>query len=317
MFTDHEKMVMSLQKRSNRLCKLGFSDLTLIVGCSIKFIDSDITLRNILLCCQDFNAILCDDVYKQSLTRTDQHRVDRKRKTLWCKILKIDPSFVQSEFQAYQRQAETELPLKIRNEIDQDIQRSFRFTDGIDDVNLRKILYTYAVVNPELDYCQGMNFIAGFLYLFLGDEALAFNIMRHIIDIFELSTLFNTELKILKLNFYRLDRLISMLLPDLHSHLKEESVNSSYFSSSYFITLFTQVMQHQPSKENMWKLLRIWDYFIIVSIIRKLSKLNYFLFLQDGWKAIFKASIMILRDHEEELLDMPFEILLSQMPNIQ
>lgn len=144
-----------------------------------------------------------------------------------------------------------------------------------------------------------MNFIAGFLYLFLGDEALAFNIMRHIIDIFELSTLFNTELKILKLNFYRLDRLISMLLPDLHSHLKEESVNSSYFSSSYFITLFTQVMQHQPSKENMWKLLRIWDYFII-----------------DGWKAIFKASIMILRDHEEELLDMPFEILLSQMPNI-
>ena len=41
MFTEHETLVMSLQKRSNRLCKLGFSDLTLIVGCSIKFIDSD------------------------------------------------------------------------------------------------------------------------------------------------------------------------------------------------------------------------------------------------------------------------------------
>ena len=110
-----------------------------------------------------------------------------------------------------------------------------------------------------------MNFIAGFLYLFLGDEALAFAVMRQIIQVFELSTLFNTELPMLKLNFYRLDRLISILLPDLHGHLKEESVNSSYFSSSYFITLFTQTMQHQPSSENMWKLLRIWDYFIIVS----------------------------------------------------
>ena len=146
------------------------------------------------------------------------------------------------------------------------MHRSFRTTEGVTDQNLRKILFTYAVVNPELDYCQGMNFIAGFLYLFLGDEALAFAVMRQVINLFELSTLFNTALPMLKMNFYRLDRLIALLLPDLHGHLKDEAVNSSYFSSSYFITLFTQTMQHQPSDEHMWKLLRIWDYFIIVSI---------------------------------------------------
>ena len=89
-----------------------------------------------------------------------------------------------------------------------------------------------------------MNFIAGFLYLFLQDEALSFAVLREIINQFNLSTLFNTELPMLKLNFYRLDRLISILLPDLYSHFKEESVNSSYFSSSYFITLFTQMMQY-------------------------------------------------------------------------
>lgn len=55
---------MSLQKRSNRLCKLGYSDLTLIVGCSIKFIDSDETLRNILLLSRDFDEILSSEVYK-------------------------------------------------------------------------------------------------------------------------------------------------------------------------------------------------------------------------------------------------------------
>lgn len=64
MFTEHEQLVMSLQKRSNRLCKHGFSDVTLIVGCSIKFIDSDLTLRNLLLVSTNFHEILRNSVYK-------------------------------------------------------------------------------------------------------------------------------------------------------------------------------------------------------------------------------------------------------------
>ena len=103
MFTDHEVLVQSLQKRSNRLCKLGFSDMTLIVGCSIKYIDSDITLRNILVVSKDFNDILIQEVLKQSLLRTDQHRIQRKRKTLWLKLLKIDPQYIIPEFQVYQQ----------------------------------------------------------------------------------------------------------------------------------------------------------------------------------------------------------------------
>ena len=50
----------------------------------------------------------------------------------------------------------------------------------------------------------------------------------------------------------------------------------------------------------MWKLLRIWDYFII-----------------DGWKSIFKTAVLILQDYEEQLLEMSFEHMLSQMPNMQ
>ena len=65
--------------------------MTLIMGCSIKFIDSDKTLTNVLQVSKDFNDILKAEVYKQSLLRTDQHRIDKKRKTLWLKILKIEP----------------------------------------------------------------------------------------------------------------------------------------------------------------------------------------------------------------------------------
>jgi len=76
-------------------------------------------------------------------------------------------------------------------------------------------------VNPSLNYCQGMNFIAGFLYLSLGkEEALAFAVMREIIERYAMTHLFNTELPMLKLMFYQLDRLISINLPDLHNHFK-------------------------------------------------------------------------------------------------
>ena len=49
----------------------------------------------------------------------------------------------------------------------------------------------------------------------------------------------------------------------------------------------------------MWKLQRIWDYFIVF-----------------GWKAIFKTSILILQEFEESLLDMTFEMMLTQIQHL-
>jgi hypothetical protein len=83
------------------------------------------------------------------------------------------------------------------------VLRSFNSLKDISQETLKKILKTYAIVNPSLDYCQGMNFIAGFLYLSLDkDEALAFAVMREIIERYAMSNLFNIELPMLKLMFY-------------------------------------------------------------------------------------------------------------------
>ena len=89
-----------------------------------------------------------------------------------------------------------------------------------------------------------MNFISGFLFLaFDGSESMAFAVLKAVIARYRMHELFNTELPMLKLHFYELDRLIAILLPDLHTHFKDETINSSYYSSSYFITLFTSVLQ--------------------------------------------------------------------------
>jgi len=44
--------------------------------------------------------------------------------------------------------------------------------------------------------------------------------MKALIKKYDMAILFNTETPMLKLDFYILDRLISIFLPDLHSHFK-------------------------------------------------------------------------------------------------
>lgn len=64
MFTEKEQLIWSLQRRGNRLKAYGLSDPMQIVGMTIKFIDKDETLRNILLLCRDFNDLLKPQVLK-------------------------------------------------------------------------------------------------------------------------------------------------------------------------------------------------------------------------------------------------------------
>jgi len=60
---------------------------------------------------------------------------------------------------------------------------------------------------------------------------------------FHMAELFNTDLPKLKLFFFQLDRLVSIVDESLHDHFIEEAVNSSYFASAWFITLFTNSLK--------------------------------------------------------------------------
>jgi len=47
-----------------------------------------------------------------------------------------------------------------------------------------------------------MNFVVGFLYIFMGDEEVAFKALQEIIERFDMAQLFNSDLPMLKLFFY-------------------------------------------------------------------------------------------------------------------
>lgn len=96
----------------------------------------------------------------------------------------------------------------------------------------------------------------------------------------------------LKLFFYQLDRLVSIFEPDLHSHFKDEMINSSYFASAWFITIFTNSIKNTVTSsaateeaEVSEHLLQLWDYFLV-----------------SGWKAVLKMGLFVLKDSSDELL---------------
>lgn len=94
-----------------------------------------------------------------------------------------------------------------------------------------------------------MNFIVGFLLMVFHDEEVAFKALTALVERFNMADLFNSDLPKLKLFFYQLDRLVSIVEPDLHAHLKDEMINASYFASAWFITIFTNSMKKQPQSE--------------------------------------------------------------------
>ena len=88
-----------------------------------------------------------------------------------------------SEYQHYRSQVPQFLGKAIEESIDVDVKRSFNHMQNLTHDNLSNILKTYAITNKELDYCQGMNFMAGYLYMSMDcQEDLAFCILKEVID---------------------------------------------------------------------------------------------------------------------------------------
>ena len=191
----------------------------------------------------------------------------------------------------------TEFIKTVDEVISMDVHRSYTNVKALDQTALKNILRTYAFYNSEIEYYQGMNFLAGFLLMFFKDEELAFKAFSGLIDKFGMHELFRDELPLLKMFFYKLDRLVSMYLPDLYSHFKDEWVQSSLYSASWFITLLANAIQFQKSSQINEPLLKLWDYFMVY-----------------GYKGVFKAAIFLLNTYENWLYQLNFEQVLAFIP---
>jgi len=189
---------------------------------------------------------------------------------------------------------EGSLSTTIETLIQLDVQRSFQCSKIIKQEALLSLLKVYAQTNVEVQYCQGMNFIAGFVLLLSKDEELAFKFMYCFIEKYKMQNLFVQNVPLLKKSFYVLDRLISSLYPDISDFFRTKGISSSFFASNWIMTLFAQSTQYIKNDVPTPFLMKVWDYLLL-----------------DGWKAIFKAALFIINEMKEKFIGAQFDKVIS------
>lgn len=262
--------------------KYGHDEKTMVMGLVIPYIGDDITCVNVLKLCQQFNEVFKEEIYKQCLVSTQKGKINyKKRQAIWSYFLNIKENVIDYEALRNKINENTEYIKTVDEVISMDVNRSYTNIKNMDQKALKNILRTYAFYNSEIKYCQGMNFLAGFLLMFFKDEKIAFKAFSGLMDKFDMTELFKEDLPLLKLFFYKLDRLISMYLPDLNSHFKDECVQASLYSASWFITLFANTIQFQKSDNINEPLMKLWDFFMVY-----------------GYKGVFRTAIFLLKTFE-------------------
>jgi hypothetical protein len=270
----------SVRSRNRAMLKWG-SFLPISMAC--EYVDCN-DLKTLLLVCKDWRAKLSKTCQWRSLQGSIPGSINKlaARRQFW--MSQTQPSLKTLSYWAISRDTEAnpEAIQKLGELIAMDIKRSFHNIPNLSPQSVINVLRAYAFYDLEVGYCQGMNYIAGVLYLQIQDEEATFKALVGMVEKYRMSSLYCATLPRLKLMLYQLDRMIGIFLPELHRIFKEEMVASSHFASSWFITLFAATLSSTPEQLDL--LYQIWD-----------------LFFMEGWKAIFKCSLAILM-HLSEVL---------------
>ncbi|XP_071495817.1 uncharacterized protein [Diadema antillarum] len=142
---------------------------------------------------------------------------------------------------------------------------------------LRQLLEAFCVHNPEIGYCQGMNFIAGMSLLFMDIET-AFWCLVAVVEYYFPHNYFDASLIGAQADQYVLKEILQSRLPRLHAHLDDVGVEMCSFTLNWFLAIYFEVVPFNT-------LLRIWDCFLL-----------------DGLYVLFQFSMALLHLHEEDLL---------------
>ena len=254
--TDEQK---SLKKREKE--RMYWKDI-LVLGVILQYLEGE-ELKAVLMLSRRVSHLVQRPIMRLLLLERKEMTVISREK-VWMAALKpyaLNASY-ESELQAV---AFTALTKSLEDVIANDVVRSFQFSPSLSKDSLANILRAYAHFNSAVGYCQGMNYLFGTLYMIFQNEEAAFISGVGLINRYQMSAIFYTQLPRLKVMFYQLDRMIARFIPALQTVFRRESISASHFSSPWFMTLFSSSLQSDAAKFSV--LLEIWDGFILVTAI--------------------------------------------------
>ncbi len=103
---------------------------------------------------------------------------------------------------------------------------------------LYNILKAYAQYDFKVGYCQGLNYVAAMLLLYINKEELAFFTLVHIMYNFEWRGVYIENMPKLTALLKTLSKEIKARLPDVYAHLKKLEIDLAGLFSHIFLTVF-------------------------------------------------------------------------------
>lgn len=179
------------------------------------------------------------------------------------------------------------IPIPVYNQIKNDLDRTFvsddpsevsidsEFKNNINFENretiLHQILHGLAVLDPELGYCQGMNFIIGFL-LRVSDYNSSNEVMHMAIHLFSstnggqfnLRGFFIEGFPLLNLFQHIFDLIVANDLPKVNKVIKNVGLPASTWIGKWLQTLYTRNLPYQLC-------LRLWDNIMSYGLFYEIS----------------------------------------------
>lgn len=121
---------------------------------------------------------------------------------------------------------------------------------------LYRVLCKFSSLYPKIGYCQGMNYIIGFLLMISGSkepEVLSFFI--HLCQEFSLFDYFSEEMLELHKNMWIFDKLLKKYSPELLNHFIVQELTDDMWIFKWFLSLYTTTF-------DLKSVPFIWGYFI-------------------------------------------------------
>ncbi|CAE7691340.1 EVI5L, partial [Symbiodinium pilosum] len=184
--------------------------------------------------------------------------------------------------------------------IEIDVPRTFPENPAFDEAQQRcllRILKAYANLCADVGYCQGMNFVAGLLFLVAqgGEfseptpetEEETFWMFFCLMEFGQLNGFYRRSFPLLKRYLWAFDELIAIALPELQEHFRKENLQHSVYLHQWFLTLFVSSLP-------LPVVLVLWDAIVC-----------------GGLPEILPISIAVLQLLQQTLLTMKFEDIAS------
>eukprot|EP01113_Clastostelium_recurvatum_P036096 TRINITY_DN5101_c0_g1_i4.p1 TRINITY_DN5101_c0_g1~~TRINITY_DN5101_c0_g1_i4.p1 ORF type:complete len:665 (+),score=142.60 TRINITY_DN5101_c0_g1_i4:257-2251(+) len=139
-------------------------------------------------------------------------------------------------------------------QIEKDITRTFpghpffQSSQGMDA--LQRVLLAYSWYHPVIGYCQGMNFLAGFLLLFMEEED-AFWTLSQLVETI-VTGYFEPDMRGIQVDQRVFEELFIRYHPDLHDHFSKNGVILSVSCVQWLLCLYIDMLPTLTTQ-------RLWD----------------------------------------------------------